>query len=40
MLQSSLLKTSSKLNNTDTRAFVLKTKYQADKAELDKKFLT
>ena len=29
-----------KLNNMDTSAFVLKTKYQADKAELDKKLLT
>ena len=29
-----------KLNNMDTSAFVLKTKYQADKSELDKKLLT
>ena len=29
-----------KLNNMDTSQFVLKTKYQADKAELDKKLLT
>ena len=29
-----------KLNNMDTSQFVLKTKYQADNAELDKKLLT
>ena len=29
-----------KLNNIDNNAFVLKTKQQADKAELDKKLLT
>ena len=29
-----------KVNNIDTNAFVLKIKYQADKAELEKKFLT
>ena len=28
-----------KVNNIDTSAFVLNTKYQADKAELEKKFL-
>ena len=28
-----------KVNNIDTSAFVLKTKYQTDKAELEKKFL-
>ena len=27
------------LNNIDTSNFVLKTKYQTDKAELEKKFL-
>ena len=32
-------KLAAKLNNIDTSDFVLKTKYQTDKTELEKKFL-
>ena len=32
-------KLAAKVNNFDTSSFVLKTKYQTDKAELEKKFL-
>ena len=32
-------KLAAKINNIDTSDFVLKTKYQADKAELEKKIL-
>ena len=32
-------KLAAKVNNIDTSSFVLKTKYQTDKAELEKKFL-
>ena len=32
-------KLAAKVNNIDTSAFVLKTKYQTDKTELEKKIL-
>ena len=32
-------KLAAKINNIDTSDFVLKTKYQTDKTELEKKFL-